>query len=461
MSSEDLLAYCEEALRACGAEGAQEAEAFILARSRKEVVLTVRGEPVLTATGTYRMGLAIRAYRDGRLGFSYTTDLSGKALREAARSALRASRPIEGFRGFPGPVEAERRGFFDRKIAELTGPDLFDMLEGLVDEAKGVRKGLEVPSASLGTCSIRFAIANSRGLEVQEEGTFIRASLEALAEGAPVAVSLGRVRKELGQLDLAKLAHEVAQGALAMAKPEGVEPGKYDMVLSPWVLAELLSYSFVRALRADSVRLGTSVLKDKVGELVASEALSIYDDPTHPLGLCTFGVDDEGWPTERRVLVERGILRSYLYDSLEAGLQGVEVGGNCVRWEPPIVDPFYPRDYRFRPNIYPINLLVEPGRRELDDLFGGLGKGIYALRSLSGFGMSPSGDFTLYITTAFRVEGGEVGPGLRGFSLKGNVFEFLRSVRELSSDLEALLPDMAGFCVIAPHVLAEGLEVMT
>ena len=394
------------------------------------------------------------------MGFSYTTDLSREALRETARAALRASRPLESFKGFPSPRKVRKRGVYDRRITELTGPDLLDMLDGMVNEAKGAGEGLEIPSASIGTCSIAFAIANSSGLEAQEEGTFIRASLEALADGAPEAVSSSRVRKELGQLDLTDLARDIAQKALAMSKPGDVEPGKYDVVLSPWVLAELLSYSLVRALRADSVRLGTSVLKDRIDEQVASEAMTIYDDPTHPLGLCSFGVDDEGWPTERKTILERGVLRAYLYDSVEAGLQGLEAGGNCIRWEPPIVDPFYPRDYRFRPNIYPINLSIEPSHKDLEDLLKDLGEGIYLFRSLSGFGMAPSGDFTLYITSAFRVEGGEIGPGLRGLSLKGNVFEVLKAVRDFSSDLEPLIPDMAGFCVVAPHALAEGLEVM-
>ena len=461
MKEDELLSYCEDALRACEAEGAEEAEAFALSRTRIEVSLVVRGgEPDVAATGTSRLGLAMRAYADGRLGFSYTTDLSEKALREAARAALRASRPVEGFKGFPNPGGTRRRGVYDRRVAELTGPDLLDLLEGMVDEARGGGDGLEIPSAYVGACSVAFAIANSSGLEVREEGTFVGANLSALAAGAPESISSSQVRRKLDQLDTVALAHDVARKALAMAGAGEIRPGEHDVVLSPWVLAELLSYSFVGALRADNVRLGTSVLKGKLGEQVASEALSISDDPTHPLGLCTFGTDDEGWPTERKPIVERGVLRAYLYDSLEAGLQGLEAGGNCIRWEPPVVDPFYPRDYRFRPGIYPTNLVVEPGHKSFEELLEHLGEGLYAFRSLSGFGMAPSGDFALYMTSAFRVEGGELGPGLRGLSLRGNVFEVLKAIRETSSDLEPLLPDMAGFCVISPHALAEGLEVV-
>jgi len=461
LAPEELLAYCERALRACEVEGAEEAEAFVLARATTEVKLDRReGRPSLEGTSTSRLGLAIRVYRDGRLGFSYTTDLSEGALREVIRSTLKAARPLEGFRGFPTPRKAPGLRLFDAKVADLTEEECMERLLHMV-EAVECDEGLEVSSATFGTSIIRFGIANSGGLETWDEGTFVRAMLAVSARGAPGPTPASAIRRRLTDLDVGQLARDVAQKAKLMSKAEAVEAGKVDVVLSPWALAELLAYAFSNALRADNVRSGTSVLKGKLGQRVASNCLSIYDDPTHQHGICSFGIDDEGTPAERKAIIEGGELKGFLYDSIEAGRQGLEkAGGNCIRWEPPAVDPYYPRDYRFRPGIYPTNLLVEPGRRGLDDLLSELDSGLYAYASLAGFAMRPSGDFSLYVLCGFKVEGGELAGGLKGFNLRGNVFELVKAIKSVGSNLEPVVPEMAGFCVIAPHVLVEGVEVV-
>ena len=459
---EDLLSYCHRALEICEAEGAEEAEIFALARSSTSFRFsTVGGESSFEASSTMRLGIAIRTFKEGKMGFSYTTDLSDEALREAAKSALKASMELPSFKGFPSPPGARKLSIFDRGVVELSEEECLERLRSLMDYATSGRKGLSIPSAWFGKSIVRFGVVNSSGLEAEDVGTFVGASLTARAEGAPSPVGSSRVRRKLSDLDLEGLAEECASLSLLTSRAGEVEPGSYDLVLSPAVAAELLAYAFVSSLRADNVRLGTSVLKDKIGEEVASPVLSVWDDPFNELGLCSFGIDDEGVPVKAKALVEKGVLKSFMCDSLEASAQGLEPTGNCVRWEPPLVDPFYPRDYRFRPSIYPINMALRPGQKALEELLSELGEGIYAHRSLSGFGMRPSGEFSLYVPSGFLVEGGELKQGLRGFSMRGNVFDLLKKVEGLSSEQEPLLPNMAGFCIIAPHVLVRGVEVST
>jgi len=459
---EDLLSYCHKALSICEAEGAIEAEVFALARSSTSFSFsTVGGESSFEASSTTRLGIAIRTFKEGKMGFSYTTDLSDEALREAARSSLKASMDLPSFKGFPSPGKAHKLSLFDREVVELSEEECLERLRYLMDHAASGRKGLSIPSAWFGKSIVRFGVVNSSGLEAEDVGTFVGASLAVRAEGAPAPISSSRVRRKLSDLDLEGLAEECASLSLLMSEAEEVEPGNYDLVLSPAVVAELVAYAFVGSLRADNVRLGTSVLKDKLGEEIASPVLSVWDDPFHELGLCSFGIDDEGVPARAKALVEKGALKSFIYDSIEASVQGVEPTGNCVRWEPPLMDPFYPRDYRFRPSIYPMNLVLRPGQKTLEELLSELGDGIYAYRSLSGFGMRPSGEFSLYVPSGFLVEEGEVKRGLKGFSLRGNVFDLLKKVEDLSSVQEPLLPFMAGFCVIMPHVLVRSVEIST
>ncbi len=455
---EDLISRCEKAIKACLAEGAEEAEAFCLTRDTFYYRLSeAGGERLLEAYRTERTGVAIRVFREGRLGFSFTTDLSEEALREAARSALKASGEVESFEGFPSPSRTAKLGLFDEEVAGLTEEDCAERLKSMVEQAGDK---LIVPEASFGRSIVRFGVANTSGLEAEDEGTFVRASITLRARGAPTAVSSTAVRRELSGLDMGSLVEECASMALLMAEPGGLEPGEYDVVLSPDVVSELVAYALVSSLRADNVRLGTSALKGKLGEQVASPVVTLLDDPTSREGLCSFGIDDEGMPVRRKALIEKGVLKGLLYDSLEAGLQGTEPTGNCVRWEPPLVDPFYPRDYRFRPGIYPVNLALEPGGKEHAELISELGEGVLAFRSLSGFGMRPSGEFSLYITNGFLVEGGEVKKGLGGFSMRGNIFDLLGKIEAVSSDREPLFPDMAGFCTIMPYVLVRGVELI-
>jgi PmbA protein len=256
-------------------------------------------------------------------------------------------------------------------------------------------------------------VVNSCGVELQESSTLMHSSLETIAKGSDVATGSEFQNARSLQEDLSSVGRAAAEMALASLGGAKAESGTFDVLLRPLAFAELMEYTLLPSLSAESVQKGRSALKARVGERIASEGLNIVDDGLLLGGMDSSSFDGEGVPSRRTALIKEGTLMGFLYDSYTAGKAGVLSTGNAVR-----------SGYSDTPRVGIRNLIVtSPEAYDLlAETKGLLVNGLIGAHTAN----SISGDFSVEARNAFLVTPGEPPKPLRSLMLAGNVFELLK-----------------------------------
>ena len=422
-TSDSLRPHAQDLLSLALAAGAEEAEVYGISSLSFDIDL--RRAQVELASRSLRRGLGLRAVVSGAVGFSSTSDMS--LLSSVARSAVQSARargPDPAWRGLPRPEKVTHpENTFDPRLAEMGPEECLELAKGLVAGCAEVA-GVEPVSGGLACASGTSLILNSRDLELEERGTIMQASLEAIGRGADVATgsdfyiarSLASSLEEVG-----RSAAEMARSSLGGQKAES---GTFDVLLRPQAAAELIEYTLIPALLADSVQKGRSVLAGRIGESIASERLVIADDGLVSGGIDSSAFDGEGVPSRRTVLIEDGTLKAYLYDSYTAGKEGVHSTGNAVR-----------SGYTAVPRVGARNFILSSPQSQnlLEETEGFMVSGLIGAHTANAI----SGDFSVEARNAFAISPGEEARPIRSLMLAGNIFELLREI-EVGRDVRSV-----------------------
>jgi len=422
-TSDRLLPYARELLLLARAEGAQEAEVYGMAGLSYDIDL--RRTQVELASQSFHRGLGLRAVVAGAVGFSSTSDMS--LLKSVARSAVlsaRARGPDPSWQSLPLPEKAQNpEGVFDSRIAEIMPEECLDMAESLLSGCQSVA-GAEPVSGGVVCASGSSFVVNSLGLEAEESGTLMHASIEAIARGPDVATGSDFCISRSLQSSLEDVGRNAAELACSSLGALKAESGTFDVLLRPQAIAELLEYTLIPAIYADNVQKGRSALAGRREERIASESLSIVDDGLLAGGIDTSAFDGEGVPSRRTVLIEEGMLKGYLYDSYTAGKEDVSSTGNAAR-----------SGYTGVPRVGTRNLVVSSLRSQslLDETRGYLVTGLIGAHTANAI----SGDFSVEAKNAFAISPGEGPRPVRSLMLAGNVFDLLKCI-EIGRDVRSV-----------------------
>jgi TldD protein len=196
------------------------------------------------------------------------------------------------------------------------------------------------------------------------------------------------------------------------------------VVLSSEAGGTMVHEAIGHGLEADLARRGLSVYKDRLGDRVGSPLVSIADDATLPGKRGSFGMDDEGTPGSRTLLVENGILKGYLHDRLSASRDGVPSTGNGRR-----------ESYRHRPIPRMTNTLILPGGTPPEEVLAGSDRGLLVVKMGGGQVNTVTGDFMFEVAEGYRIEAGRRGEAVRGATITGNGPEVLAMIDRVGSDL--------------------------
>jgi PmbA protein len=422
-SIDALLDYGHKLLSLALREGAAQAEVYgMMGRS---VDIDLRRDVVELASQSFHRGLGLRAVVAGGVGFSSTSDMS--LLPFVAKSAVLSARARGGdksWRSLPLPEKVVHpEGIFDPRLEETSPEECLDTAESLLSGCRTVKEVEPVAGGVACICGSCFVI-NSLGIELQETSTFMHASIETIAKAADVVTGSEFYSSRCYQStleDVGRAAAEMARSSLGGVKAES---GTFDVLIRPLAAAELLEYTLLPALAADNVQKGRSTLAGRVGEKISAEILVITDDGLLPGGMDSSAFDGEGVPSQRTVLIDKGILRGYLYDSYTAGKEGVPSTGNAVR-----------SGYTGLPSVGSRNLIV--GSPDARDLLAET-KGLVVGGLIGAHTANPiSGDFSVEAKNAFLIAPGEEAKPIRSLMLAGNFFELLKDV-EIGRDVRAI-----------------------
>ena len=200
--------------------------------------------------------------------------------------------------------------------------------------------------------------------------------------------------------------------------------GKMPVVLSQEAGGTMVHEAVGHGLEADLASGGLSVYAGKMGEQIASHLVTVVDDPTVPGKRGSFPIDDEGTETRRNILVERGILKGFMYDRLQSMKGGAERTGNGRR-----------ESYRHRPIPRMSNTLIAPGDSDPAEVIHSTDKGLLVRKMGGGQVNTVTGDFMFEVSEGYFIEKGKVGDPVRGATLTGNGPEVLKMIDMVGNDL--------------------------
>ncbi len=223
---------------------------------------------------------------------------------------------------------------------------------------------------------------------------------------------------------LERIGLEAARRAVQMLSARPAPGGRMTVVLSSEAGGTMIHEAVGHGLEADLAQEGFSVYAKKRGRRIASPLVSVVDDPTLCGARGSYTVDDEGVPAERTLLVERGVLRTYLFDRLSAAKDGRASNGHGRR-----------QSYHQRPIPRMSNTMILPGGDDPAKILREVRQGLLVRKMGGGQVNTVNGDFVFEVTEGYRIEGGEVAYPVRGATLVGNGPEVLRQIDRVGTDL--------------------------
>lgn len=398
---------------------------------------------VKRAVKSIGQGAGVRAISGDRTGFAYSDDLSVKDLEIAAETARyiadspRGDQPLAVTHREP---PSHNLYPLSQPLSEISTQERVELLNAIDLEARQYDSRITKVMASINTEQKVFLVVNTEGHLVGDIQPLARLQVTCIAEeGSNRQVGTfgggGRIGFSffLEQGRALEYAREAARQAIVNLGAIDAPAGTMPVVLAGGWPGILLHEAIGHGLEADFNRRKTSAFTDLIGQSVASELCTIVDDGTLPFRRGSMNVDDEGTSTTRTMLIEKGVLRGYITDRMNAKLMGIPLTGNGRRED-------------FRSMVLPrmTNTFMLAGESEPDDIIRSVKKGLYAVSFGGGQVDITSGKFVFSASEAYLIEDGKVTRPVKGATLIGNGPDVLKRVSMVGHDLK--LDEGIGTC---------------
>ncbi|PYS53501.1 MAG: metalloprotease TldD [Acidobacteria bacterium] len=428
VSSRDLETYLAEAL----SRGGDYADIYFEYRINHSIVL--EEQIIKSATKSINIGAGVRVISGEKTGYAYSDSLERDHILKAARTAaFIANASSEGGTiGVPAPSGYEH-GFYSTPAvpAALVIAEKIILLDEADQAARSYDARIHQVQASYVDETKHVLIATSDGRCTWDLQPLVRLNVTCIAEENGQRQSGyqgGGGRRALdvftGDLDPKALAREAARQALLQLRAGNAPAGPMEVVLGPGWPGILLHEAIGHGLEADFNRKKTSAFAGLIGQKVASELCTVVDDGTIPFRRGSLNMDDEGNPTHRTVLIEKGVLQGYLQDRLSATLMKAPLTGNGRR-----------QGYDHIPMPRMTNTFMVSGESAPEDIIKSVRKGLYAVHFGGGQVDITSGKFVFSASEAYLIEGGRITSPVKGATLIGDGPTVLRQVTAVGNDL--------------------------
>lgn len=419
----------EKVLRRLLSQGGVYADIF--SEHRKATSIHLEDSKIEKVVSGADAGVGIRLIADGKTSYGFTNDISEASLMELAGILSRS-----GGKTATHLFSALKKG---KKTADLTieqSPDTtpisrkMDLVYTADKTARSFDNRIRQVSVSYRDFIQKVQIATSEGSIVEDERVQTLFMLHVIASEAGVIqtgyeTSGGHMGFELFDgLSIEKLALDASRRSLKMLCARRAPSGRMPVVISSEAGGTMIHEAIGHGLEADLVQYGMSVYAHKLGEQVASPLVTVIDDATLPHRRGSYRFDDEGVPSQRTVLVDKGTLNSYLYDRLAAARDNVPPTGNGRR-----------ESYRHKPIPRMSNTFIAPGDSAEDDIIKCTPRGLFVKRMGGGQVNTVTGDFVFEVQEGYTIEDGTIGEPVREATLSGNGPDVLKSIDMIASDL--------------------------
>ena len=402
---------------------------------RSSEALTLEESIVSKTAKSISQGVGVRVCAEDRTGYAYSDEVTVDRMRLAAETA----RVIADQHGHnPGAVQVGARIPGHELYAIETSPtqiairEKVRLLEEIDQAARAVDPRIKMVIASFAAEDKVVMVVNSDGQMAADRQPLCRLNVTVIAEdggnrqtgsfGGGGRVEWGFFLEDERWRQYAK---EAARQALVNLEAIDAPAGEMVVVLGPGWPGVLLHEAVGHGLEGDFNRKKTSTFSGRIGERVASELCTVVDDGTIPSRRGSLNIDDEGIPTRRNVLIEKGILRGYLQDRLNARLMTVEPTGNGRR-----------ESFAHIPMPRMTNTFMLAGDCTREEILRSVNRGLYAVNFGGGQVDITSGKFVFSASEAYLIEDGQITRPVKGATLIGNGPEAMNRVSMVGNDLE-------------------------
>lgn len=388
--------------------------------------LEMRNGTPTDLSASIQSGYAIRLLKDGRIGTAYTKNLLDREeLVENALNSLKGN--VKAGFSFPGPADIPGPAIPDDSIAEMGYHDLHKLSERVLDHLKGKIEGQIDVRAGRGITDL--AIINTSGLDVSSKTSFMYTFTSLLFPNTETSVHkifLSRKPADFPKGELDSLVNMYNAGL-----PETEIPtGKMKVVFMPDAMYTLI-WRLSAATSGESFYNKISPLQNKRGERIVSEKFSLYDDPTDPDDVSRTYFDDEGVPTRKHMIIDRGVLKNIILNLDFAEKLNEKPAGNGFRgglWGGETI------------SMLPTPSLqcsrIAPGNTSLEEMIACIDRGVIILGVLGAHsGNILNGDFSVGLNPGFYVENGKIKGRVRDGMVAGNVYETLKNIEHVENTI--------------------------
>jgi PmbA protein len=428
--------------------GATAAECVV--REGDEFSTTVRLGQVETLKESGSRAIGVRVFFGQRAASTYSSDFSAAGIERMLKSALELAKITseDPFAGIPGAGKfgslSGDLNLYHQDVYSLPGSERIEYARRAEKAALDCDSRIKnSEGGSFDAATGRKVLANSHGFVGEYRRSYCSVAAVPIAQddnGQMQRDYWYSVARSLGKLESAEqVGKEAARRTLRRLGARKVKTAHVPVVLDPMVASSMLEHIF-EGVNGDSVYRGASFLAGKLGEQIASSNVTVVDDGTMPGGFGTTPFDGEGIPTRRTVVLENGILKSYLLNTYTAKKLGLETTANASR------------GLAGTPGIGPGNYFLQGSAKTPKQIIGEIKDGLYVTEFLGHGANLVTGDYSRGASGMWIVNG-ELAYPVEEITVAGNLKEMFRNISEIGSDLE-----FRG-SVAAPTIRIDGLTV--
>ncbi len=370
--------------------------------------------------------LKFRGLYNGKMGYSYTEKVDESSIELLVNEAIENAKIISSddqIEIFNGSKEYKEVSTYNPSLEQVTELEKIEFAKKVEEIAYSLDSRVSTVSAcNYADASSESMISNTKGLNLQNKLNYALSYVGVVVkDGDDVKSKYAFVcGRDFSKFDSEKLAKEAVEEAISMFGAKPVKSGNYPIILRNETMGDLLS-AFTGIFSAESVQKDLSLLKGKLNQKIASEKLTLVDDPFMPDGLASKSYDAEGAACTFKNVIENGVLKTYLYNLKTAKKDNVETTGNSLGGS----------------GIGPSNFYIKKGDKSLDEIIAGIDNGLM-ITDLAGLhsGLNPiSGDFSL-LSSGYLIENGKIKRPVDQITVAGNFFVMLKEIEEIGSDLK-------------------------
>jgi len=422
-------AHISKVLRRALKHGGEFAELFLEQTNTSSIVCEDnRIERIIAGTDA---GVGLRVIFDHKTSFGYCNEFSERGLLELASSVSSAVRAKAERADIRLATEPSSSGLEVRVMPDSVPMSRkVSMVQRANERARSGDKRVRQVKVVYRDYNQKVTVANSEGVLVEDNrvGTVFFVQVVSVQDGVtqtgyePVGGCLGFELFDIYSPE--QVADIAANRSLLMLEARDAPMGMMSVVLSSDAGGTMIHEAIGHGLEADLVQQGLSVYARRVGEKVASPVITVVDDSTLPGKRGSFCFDDEGTPSQKTVLVDKGVLQGYLFDWLTARKDGVQSTGNGRR-----------ESYRYKPIPRMTNTLIAPGASSPKDIIRSVHSGLFVKKMGGGQVDTVNGSFVFEVSEGYLIDNGRVGDPVRGATLTGNGPEILKQIDMVGDDL--------------------------